>query len=67
MSATPSLKGLALVLFLLGSLVVMGSAFGVLVAGEHVWRFGVVGGGAVQFTGWVLHRRKLRHLRGGAA
>ncbi|MGW6153825.1 hypothetical protein ACWFRM_11905 [Streptomyces sp. NPDC055144] len=67
MSARPSLQGLALALFLLGSFVVMGSAFGVLVAGEHLWRFGVVGGFAVQFTGWVLHRRRLRHLRGGAA
>lgn len=66
MSATPSPNGLALVLILLGSLAIMGATLGLLVAGEHAWRFVIAGAGAVQFAGWMLHGRLLRRLRGGA-
>lgn len=66
MSTTLSPQGsVALRLILAGALTMMCATAILIGTGESVWRFVVAGGGVVQFTGWVLHRRALRRARGG--
>ncbi|WP_329573864.1 hypothetical protein [Streptomyces sp. NBC_01361] len=66
MNRQSSPQGLALVLILAGALTMMAAAAVFVATGEHGWRLVIGGGGFVQFTGWVLHGRRLRHRRGGA-
>lgn len=67
MSANPTPQGFALLLIVLGGAVMVAATVGAAVTHEHVWKVVVAGGGAVQVAGWLLHGRRLRRLRGGAA
>ncbi|MFI1441412.1 hypothetical protein [Streptomyces fructofermentans] len=60
MNATPSLKGLPLLVMVLGWLTVIAGTALLFATGAPVGRAAVVAGGLAQFAGWVLHRRKLR-------
>ncbi|WP_371527241.1 hypothetical protein OG302_14845 [Streptomyces sp. NBC_01283] len=62
----PSPSGGALALIVVGALTMVAATVCLLVLHEPAWRFGVAGGGLVQFAGWLLHGRRLRRI-GGAA
>ncbi|MFE4717443.1 hypothetical protein ACFRLW_13640 [Streptomyces sp. NPDC056728] len=64
MNANPtnstSPNGLPLVFITVGALaLILGTTFQA-VNGTQVWRWGIVAGAAVQFTGWVLYGRRMR-------
>ncbi|MGW8682170.1 hypothetical protein ACWGNN_14070 [Streptomyces sp. NPDC055817] len=64
MNANPtnstSLNGLPLVFTTVGALaLILGTTFQA-VNGTPVWRWVIVAGAVVQFTGWVLYGRRMR-------
>ncbi|MFE0130840.1 hypothetical protein ACFWY6_04520 [Streptomyces sp. NPDC059037] len=63
----PSPSGLALALILIGAVVTMTATGFVFATHTRAWQLVVAGGSALAFVGWVLHGRRLRRLRGGAA
>ncbi|NGO79195.1 hypothetical protein G6045_26600 [Streptomyces sp. YC504] len=59
----PPMSGIVLALVCLGTLTITIAIFGRMGSEAPVWPWVQVGGGIVQFTGWVLYGRRLRRRR----